>query len=199
MSLIDWANIYRFNQACLKEHGEGNIRSLGWRNDNSQLLRFEALAGIGDMAGCSVLDVGCGHGDLRDYLGARYTDITYTGIDQMEEFLTVAVERYGHLPGTTFLFGDFTTANLAVADYVLACGSLNYHNNEPGFIYRIINKLYNTCNIALGFNLLSNILPLGILVAYDVDAIVNYCSKLSPNVVLHRGYTDDDFTVWVYK
>lgn len=127
MGLIDWANIYRFNQFCLKEHGEGSIRSLGWRNDHSQLSRFAALAGIGDMSGCSVLDIGCGYGDLRAYLGERYHDIVYTGIDQMEEFLAVASEKYRHLPQTTFLQDDFTSAGLPRADYVIASGSLNYH------------------------------------------------------------------------
>ncbi|OCX53156.1 hypothetical protein BEL04_02240 [Mucilaginibacter sp. PPCGB 2223] len=199
MGLIDWANIYRFNQACIKEHGNGDTRSLGWRDNNSQRLRFDALADIGDMTGHSVLDVGCGYGDLRDYLGARYPDITYTGIDNMQEFLTIAIERYGHLPDTTFLYGDFSNAILPRADYVFASGSLNYFNNEPGFIYRIIDKLFKTCNIAFGFNLLSDIAPMGLLVAYDMNAIVKYCQKLSPNVILNNSYAADDFTIWMYK
>jgi len=199
MGLIDWANIYRFNQACLKEHGEGDTRSLGWRDDNSQLLRFDALAGIGDMSGCSVLDAGCGYGDLCSYLNDKYPNINYTGIDQMEDYLSIAVQRYGHLPSTTFLYGDFTSIKLPQADYVFASGSLNYFNNEPGFIFRIIHKLFSACNVALGFNLLSDIAPLGLLVAYDVNAITTYCRKLSDKVILHQDYSPDDFTVWMYK
>jgi len=199
MGLINWANIYRFNQACIKEHGEGNARSLGWRDDNSQHLRFKALADIGNMAACSVLDIGCGYGDLYSYLDRKYPDIKYTGIDQMEEFLTVAIKRYGHLSQARFLYGDFTSVNLPMADYVLASGSLNYFNNEPGFIYRMIHKLFSTCNLAFGFNLLSDIVPLGLLVAYDVNTIVNYCRKLSSNVILQQDYSDDDFTIWMYK
>ncbi|WP_448699236.1 class I SAM-dependent methyltransferase [Mucilaginibacter sp. AW1-3] len=199
MSLIDWANIYRFNLFCLAEHGEGNTRSLGWRDDHSQLSRFAMLVGIGDMNGCSVLDVGCGHGDLRVYLDDKYPDINYTGIDQMEDFLTIAVKRYDDLPRTNFLYGDFCTVDLPKSDYVLASGSLNYYNNDPEFIYKIIAKLFNTCKIALGFNLLGDIAPNGLLVAYDVDAITNYCRMLSSKVIVHQGYSDDDFTVWMYR
>jgi trans-aconitate methyltransferase len=183
----------------VKENGEGTVRALGYRHNDEQLLRFAMLAGIGDMNGHSVLDVGCGHGDLRGYLDERYPRLSYTGIDQSEAFLAVAARRYAHLPETTFYLGDFCNAGLPQADYVLVSGSLNYHNSDPGFIYNIITKLYQTSRIALGFNLLSKIDPGGILVAYDADNIMQHCRTLSNRVILQNDYCDGDFTVWMYK
>ena len=55
--------------------GEGTSGALGWKSDENQNIRFEILSQIGDMSGLSVLDLGCGHGDLCGYLGRKYSDI----------------------------------------------------------------------------------------------------------------------------
>lgn len=188
-----------YHDMRVKEFGEGTVEALGWLDKTSQLSRFAMLAGIGDMNNHSVLDVGCGYGDLREYLGERYPDLHYSGLDQAGAFLAVASERY-QLPNTTFLLGDFFTAELPHTDYVLLSGSLNYKSSDPDFIYKMISKLFNACEIACGFNLLSKINdPGGILMAYDPDKIMNHCLTLTDNVVLHNQYCDGDFTVWMYR
>lgn len=188
-----------YHDMRVKEFGEGTVEALGWLDKTSQLSRFSMLAGIGDMNNYSVLDVGCGHGDLRAYLGTQYPLLNYSGIDQAGAFLAIASERY-QLPNTTFFLGDFFTAELPHADYVLLSGSLNYKSSDPDFIYKMISKLFNACEIACGFNLLSKINdPGGILMAYDPDRIMNHCHTLTNNVVLHNQYCDGDFTVWMYQ
>jgi len=200
MNIIDKAIINRYHAMRVKENGEGTTKALGWFDDHIQLVRFGMLAGIGDMNGCLVLDVGCGHGDLRAYLGEKYPTLKYAGIDQSEPFLAIATERYAHLPDTKFYLGDFFSAPLPPADYVLLSGSLNYRSSDPEFIYKMITKLFNTCQIAFGFNLLNKINdPGGILVAYDVAAIMQHCQALSNTLILHNEYCDGDFTVWMYK
>jgi trans-aconitate methyltransferase len=200
MGIIDKAVINRYHEIHVRDHGEGTVRALGWRHSEDQLVRFAMLAGIGNMNNCSVLDAGCGHGDLRAYLGDKYPRLRYIGIDQSEAFLSIASDRYTHLPETTFYLGDFSIAELPVADYVLVSGSLNYHNSDPGFIYKIIDKLFNTSRIALGFNLLSKVdAPDGILVSYDADDIVQYCRTLSDKVLLYDTYFEGDFTIWMYR
>lgn len=200
MNVIDNIRVQRFHKSRIDDFGEGTTQALGWKNFYSQQARFAMLEGIGNMNDCSVLDVGCGHGDLRAYLDDKYPRMRYMGIDQMEEFLEVAVERYGDMPETSFFAGDCYTAELPRMDYVLACGSLSYHNSDPGFIYNIITKLFITCRIAFGFNLMSRVkAPGGILMAYDVQQIMEHCKTLTSNVLLHQGYFEDDFTIWMYK
>lgn len=200
MNVIDNIRVQRFHKSRIDDFGEGTTQALGWKNFYSQQARFAMLEGIGDMNDCSVLDVGCGHGDLRAYLDDKYPRMRYIGIDQMEEFLEIAVERYGDMPETSFFAGDCYTAELPRMDYVLACGSLSYHNSDSGFIYNIITKLFITCRIAFGFNLMSRVeAPGGILMAYNPQQILAHCQTLTSNVVLHQGYFEDDFTVWMYK
>jgi len=199
MSIIDRMVIRRFHEMRTNENGEGSVRALGYRHDEDQLARFAMLAGIGDMNDCLVIDAGCGYGDLRGYLEDKYPRLKYVGIDQSEAFLVIAAERYAELPATEFYLGDFCNTQLPPADYVLASGSLNYHSNEPDFIYQTISRLFTASRIAFGFNLLSKIDSGGILVAHNADEITRYCRTLSANVVLHDNYFDGDFTVWMYK
>lgn len=200
MDFVDRSVIYRFHRERIEMFGEGTTSALGWKEDASQLARFEILAQIGDMSDLSVLDAGCGHGDLRGFLGDKYPKLRYAGIDQMEEFLDVAISRFGDLPDTTFYLGDCWTAELPNMDYVLACGLLAYRNSDPVFIYKMIDKLFNSSRLGLGFNLLKNVKdPEGILVNYDPQVILQYCRKLTPKVVLREGYAPDDFTIFMYQ
>ena len=199
MTLVDNLNVRRYHEMRIKEHGEDSTQALGWKNFYSQQARFAMLEDIGNMNDHSVLDVGCGHGDLRAYLDDKYPRMRYAGIDQMESFLDIAIDRYAHLPETAFYQGDCYSSELPSMDYVLASGSLSYRNSDPSFIYQMITKLFNTCRIAFGFNLLSKIEAGGILIAYDPETIIKYCRGLSTNVILHQAYFDDDFTVWMYK
>jgi SAM-dependent methyltransferase len=200
MDFVDRSVIYRFHQERIQMFGEGTSGALGWKSDENQNIRFEILSQIGDMSGLSVLDLGCGHGDLCGYLGRKYSDLRYAGIDQMEAFLDVAIARYSSIPGTTFYLGDCWSADLPNMDYVLASGLLAYKNSKPDFIFRMIDRLFASCRLGTGFNLLKNVHdPEGILVNYNPQQILNYCRQLSPKVVLREGYAEDDFTIFIYQ
>jgi SAM-dependent methyltransferase len=180
-------------------HGRESSFALGWRNWEDQEVRFKALSGIADMSNCSVLDAGCGYGDLLPYLSLKYSDIHYTGIDQIDDFLAEAMRRYGNLPQNSFLKGDFMTMNLPTADFVLASGSLNYRSSDPDFIFKAITKLYRACHRGLTFNLLKHMMPDGLLVAYDPAKILRYCRTHSARVELLCGYAKEDFTIYMHR
>lgn len=199
MELIDRVQIHRFHKARIAQFGQGTPEALAWKSDKKQQLRFEILARIGDINGRSVLDAGCGHGDLKGFLDQWFTGFRYAGVDLIEEFLDVATERYGGKPDTTFYLGDCAGANLPNMDYVLCSGMLNYHTTTPDYVTTMIRKLFNNCSVGLGFNLLSRVNAEDqILVAADMDQIVAYCGTLAHRVMLHKGYLDDDFTIFMY-
>src|SRR6188768_2747943 len=105
MNLTDKAVIFRFHHQLISESGKGSIGALGWKRPESQQARFEVLSGIANLNHHSVLDAGCGHGDLRAYLGRFYPQVRYYGVEQIPAILEEAVERYGHLPETVFYEG----------------------------------------------------------------------------------------------
>lgn len=200
MAITDRAAILQYHRARVASFGRGTPAALGWKTPRSQTARFEVLAEIGDLNDHSVLDVGCGHGDLRAFLDERYPRLHYLGIDHFEPFLEVAHERYASWPNTRYLLGDFTTARLPETDYVIASGALGYRSRESDFAIRMIDKLYSSCRVALGFNLLGH-LPDGetILAAYDPETIASHCQRLASRISLREGYLQDDFTVFLYR
>ncbi|MGI4737859.1 MAG: class I SAM-dependent methyltransferase [Janthinobacterium lividum] len=197
--LLDNAAVFRYHRERIREYGPGSPGALGWLPDG-QLIRFEILTQIGDLAHRSVLDVGCGYADLYPFLKQRFAGVQYHGIEQMPELLDLAQARYGHVPDVTLATGDFLRAPLPLCDYVLASGSLNYRQRNPRFIQEAIKTLYDSCRLGFGFNLLSwEPVDGGPLAAHDPPAIVAFCQTLAPRVKLLEGYRDGDFTVFMYR
>jgi SAM-dependent methyltransferase len=200
MTLTDTAAIFRFHKEQVEAFGKGSTEALGWTSADAQLQRFEVLAGIADLDQQILLDAGCGHGDLRAYLYTRYPSMTYIGIEQIPELLDRAIEQYANIPETIFLQGDFTSSTLPDADYILACGSLNYRSSDPEFIFKTIEKLFTACRKGFGFNLLSMLHePHPLIVAYNPQLILDFCQKLTPHVQIIEGYRENDFSIFMYQ
>ena len=184
----------------ISDHGADSSFALGWLNKHDQQVRFETLAKIADLNGKTVMDAGCGYADLYPFLKERYPQIAhYYGVEQITELADRAIYCYGHLADVTFIARSFLHGSFPVCDYVLASGSLNYGSSVNGFIYNAIEKLYNRCTVALGFNLLRYMPVDGTLVAYDPDDILSFSKTLSPNVVLKTDYDEADFTIFIYR
>lgn len=196
---LDTAAIFRYHRQRIKEYGPGGAEALGWARTEGQQVRFQALTQIGDLAYHSVLDAGCGYADLYPYLRQRYAGVRYHGIEQMPELLAVARARYRDAADITLSNGDFLRPSLPTADYVLASGALNYRSRDPRFVYQAIEKLFGSCHIGLGFNLLSwEPANGGPLAAYEPAAVLAFCRQLAPRAELLEGYWEGDFTVFVY-
>ncbi|HEX7645099.1 MAG TPA: class I SAM-dependent methyltransferase [Burkholderiaceae bacterium] len=201
MTLTEKATIMHYHRHRIAEFEGGTVEALGYRNGDSQAKRFAALATVGAIDGKSVLDVGCGHGDLKGYLDMHYHGFSYVGIDQMAEFVLQARERYGNRPGCYFCVADAEAAELPRADYVFASGMLAYRSGDEGHAYAMIEKMYRAADRALAFNMLDAAAfpPHPLLVGHDAAAVMDFCTRLTPDAKLVRGYLEDDFTVLMYK
>jgi trans-aconitate methyltransferase len=201
MDLIEKATIVHYHRHRIAEFQHGTAESLGWRSAFSQQARYQALIGVGDLSGASVLDVGCGYGDLKAFLDKHFSGFAYLGIDQMPEFIEEAKKRYANSTRTDFFRTDFSTAELPPVDYVLASGVLGYRCNAPNFYTDMIGKLYRSAQKALAFNMLDRSLfpQHDLLVGHDRVEILAYCRTLSPRVECLHGYLEDDFTVFMYR
>jgi SAM-dependent methyltransferase len=198
-SLDDSGAVFNYHRNMAALHGTDSSLALGWRNDRDQQIRFEALAGIANMNGKTVLDAGCGYGDLFAFLSPNNQPAHYYGIEQIPELIEQAENRYGHLGNVTLIPRNFMMIGLPEADYVFASGSLNYASGDPQYIFKAINKLFGSCRSGLAFNLLKLVPNTGLLVAYEPEIILSYCRTLSGNVILKDGYADEDFTIWMYR
>lgn len=198
-SLNDSGAVFRYHRDMAALHGADSSLALGWLTSQDQHIRFEALAGIADLNDNTVLDAGCGYGDLCAYLAERYDLAHYYGIEQIPELLDEASRRYWDVNDVTFISSNFLSMGLPVADFVFASGSLNYGSSDPGFIFKAITTLFEQCREGLAFNLLRSVPENGLLVAYEPQLILEHCRTLTDQVIVKTDYADEDFTLWLYR
>lgn len=201
MNLIEKATIMHYHRHRIDAYRPGTIKALGWRGTESQIKRFEILTTVGNLNGTSILDVGCGYGDLKAYLDQKFSNVTYIGIDQMPEFIADAKHRYRDHTDIFFTQTDFTVAEFPTVDYVLASGALGYRCENRGFYSAMIRKMYAAATKAIAFNMLDHnqFQDDELLVGHDREQIIACCKTLSANVRVITGYLKDDFTILLYR
>ena len=200
MNLFEKANIIRFHRHRIAVFNDGTVKALGWRGEESQHKRFEVISKLGDFNGSSVLDLGCGYGDLKAYLDQSFSNFSYLGIDQMPEFVNKAKRRHRKKVNTHFLHADFSKVALPKMDFVIASGALSYHSEDTDFHTKMIRKFYTSANIALAFNMMNDNHFKGneLLVGHNFKKVLSFCKSISPDVKVFQDYFEGDFTIFMY-
>jgi SAM-dependent methyltransferase len=134
-------------------------RGMDWRNEASQRLRFEVLVRHLDLSSePSLLDVGCGNGELLAYLRERGIAVHYLGIDVCADMVTACQRRFGPEAALLASTADLAPRSLG-ADYVVASGTFNVRHAAAweAFVERALGEMYNACRIATVFNMTSTL------------------------------------------
>lgn len=93
-----------------------------WLNKENQYLRFEKLCEFFDLSGASVIDIGCGYGDLLNYFSVSNINYeTYLGVDINARIVKQAKKQH---PESDFRVIDILSERnkLSVFDYGFASG-----------------------------------------------------------------------------
>lgn len=190
-----------------KYYEENNIEGypdyyiLGWESEAAQELRFKQLVGNIDLNGKTILDVGCGTGNLLEYISRQFKDFNYTGIDVLPHMIQRAGEK--KLNGR-FVCMDLFKSNPygnKTFDVIFSSGifNLNLGNNQE-FLMDAVDIFQSLAREAISFNLLWD---------KSTDKDVKYfyfspeevqdilSSKYSDiwQVSIVKGYLHNDFTV----
>ena len=205
MHLLDKLKIKYYHHQRSKMSGTNNAKVQGWHSYDSQQVRFQALCQPLELAGKSVLDLGCGYGDLKHYLdeisraqpSANNRIASYLGIDQQSAFVKAARARFANSANTDFINADFSNFSLPNVDVVIVSGALNYFSRELNYLYKLIAVMYESTQYALAFNLLdSRYFTSGkTLVAYNPNEVLSFCLSVCPNSQLFDNYAKNDFTI----
>jgi SAM-dependent methyltransferase len=118
-------------------------RALGW-NKGRQHVRFAAALNSVGLEFDSILDVGCGFGDLFGYLTERGWHGNYVGVDLCPELLEEGRKRFGPM-GARFECADLSAEPLAhKADLAVAIGVFNHRlkGDNREFIAAILDAMW---------------------------------------------------------
>lgn len=178
---------------------ETGVRSLGWSNEHTQKIRFKILMEISGLEITdSVLDVGCGHGDLSYYFD------DYLGIDLRNSAIITAREKYedkwkGLFQGNFLNQSVFETER--EFDWCFASGIFAFKDNWEEITQNTIEKMFSLCKKGIAFNLLSDSCE-------NKDVDMKHCTvedvsflmhSVTDNYVIRNDYLPNDLTVYACK
>ena len=178
--------------------------TLGW-DKGKQNIRFDVLTSEYDFSGKSILDIGCGFGDLNKVLQEKFdNNYIYTGVDLVPALVSEARLRYSG-KNHKFIVDDFLDINIEEKfDYALASGVFNHSLSGADnyeLIEATIDKALSLTDDGVAFDFLSD------KVDYKHDhtfhsspeKILSIAYKFSRNIILRNDYMPFEFSIFIFK
>jgi len=202
-ALTDVEQLYTGN---LSEHGLDS-RAVGWRDGDSQLLRFEKLAYIFEAAPptgpVTVNDWGCGYGAMFEYLdGLGGIELDgYRGYDISAEMVAAARDHVSD-SRAEFVQGAEIDAD---ADYSFVSGTFNVRSEATEeawaeFVKSTLRKIAARSRRGFAFNLLTDVVDWreDQLFYADPKEFFGFCrAEISPRTTLIHDYPLYEWTIAV--
>lgn len=203
MNNQDRARIIEKYRKGYVEHGY-SPKTLGW-DKGRQAIRFEVLLSFFECYGKSILDIGCGFGDLNRVLARKIGDsYSYLGVDLVDELIDEGRLHYSQ-DHIRFLNTDFLEYSFTEKfDIVVASGIFN-HKFDSGsndlFVERVLKKAWSLCTEGLAFDFLSDKVDYRYSHTYhnNPERILRLAYELSRNIVLRNDYMPFEFCLYVGK
>lgn len=180
---------------------QSRLQAVGWGSRASQTLRFDNLFRGQKLKSTSILDVGCGLGDLVGYLKLQASeDFTYVGVDVASVLLD---EAKLSLQSETCLFylGDIFSLDLKTADHVVASGTFSLRiAGAREYARQSMARMFELSRVSTALNFLSTKCDymLDKNLHYDPSEVLKWALDLCPRVSLHHDYPLYEFTVQLH-
>lgn len=177
-------------------------RALGWGKNGRQHVRFAALCGVSPERRGSVLDVGCGFGDLYGYLKGAGWEGRYVGVDIVPTLLDEARRQY---PGADVRLCDILHEEVGEEfDYVVSSGIFNARlRDEPqeGYIAAMLRRMLGLSRSGVAADFLSTRVDFQREEAYHASpaGTLELGMGLSRRAVLRHDYLPYEFCIYLYR
>lgn len=190
MSRIDNEKFYT---SAIEKHGDSS-RGVHWNSVHSQEKRFKVLLSCIDDEGFSLVDAGCGFGDLHAYLQNKQIPFSsYTGLDLSPSMVKIAREK----TGCEILECDICRDILVPADYYICSGAMNILSRFDTYLF--IRNCYEASTKGFVFNLLMGEDDSLVYNHFYPKDLQNLFDELGARVIIKKGYLKHDFTVFMKK
>lgn len=184
------------------KNNKNNAQTVGWFSKKDQIVRFKKLLDIGVENGDSILDFGCGLGDLYEYMNKHYDNFKYYGVDINQDFINKCKEKY---PDVIFQkitdISDFKRKY----DWFIASGAFTVYTPMKDML-NTIKTAFKQTKYGMAINFLEHThaknSDLYSIRGYDkkelYDTFLNEFKEFH-TVELHDDYLENDFTIYIKK
>jgi SAM-dependent methyltransferase len=174
-------------------------RTLGWTKGRHK-VRYEALLAHWPAETRSVLDIGCGFGDMADYCReSGRGDWRYTGVDIVPALI---VEGRARHPEADLRLHDMDVDALpSPYDVVVASGVFNHRlKDNLGFIERAFEKFAGAAQVGFAANFMSPAADIryDALFYADPGVIFDFARRFSKRIAIRHDYMPFEYTVQVF-
>jgi SAM-dependent methyltransferase len=181
---------HKFYQSAIDRHG-ATAEGVHWNSQYTQERRFDVLRSFlpDELGAITIVDVGCGFGDLYQYL-RRQTHLPghYIGLDVLEAMVTVARER----TGADIRQLDALVDPLPMADYYLCSGAMNTLTHYETFCF--IERCFAASRVGFVFNLLYGADDSDVFNCRQPAEVRQWAEQLGANISFREGYLRGDFS-----
>jgi ubiquinone/menaquinone biosynthesis C-methylase UbiE len=179
-------------------------QSVGWKSVEQQNLRFRILTQNIEVADQTIIDIGCGFGDLYGFLcSSGLKPSNYTGIDISDEMLKLAEEKHRGIRGVSFFNRQLMAITDDTYDYAIASGSLNYNLSRDMNLYleEFVRVYEHRVRKGLLINLLTTKVDYmqNMHAHYSPDYALAVFRKYFEKVQVIEGYGLYEFTIQALK
>lgn len=199
LSSKEIAHIVEVYEARLSEHGF-DVAALKSGGYSKQFVRHAVHAGLFDLGGRNVLDVGCGIAMFLKFLMKSGVPIgSYTGIDIIEPFLEYNRAAF---PQGRFLSLDIATDPIdgLKPDVVFMSQMFNARyseTNNEDFAKHVVERFFRTSSEGLVVDFMSTYVDYreDEHHYFDPESMLAFAKSLTPYVALRHDYLKFEFTL----
>ncbi|MCP3980517.1 MAG: class I SAM-dependent methyltransferase [bacterium] len=198
----------KYYSDLFRRHGR-DPQALGHRDRETQWERYARLGRVFDHEHTSfhVHEIGCGFGDMGQFLAERHAAAQYSGSEVCDEFVEVCRQRF---PQGEFFLRDITAEPPPERyDYVTQSGTLNgrfgaTEDDWRRFVFSMLDSMYALCRRGIASNFLTTYSDPALqnpeLQYHDPAEILDYAhKKLSRHCEIDAAGPLYEFTLRVYR
>ena len=186
-------NNTKFYNLSLKNYKK-TARGVHWASQQRQYKRFEVFKDLleRELTISTVVDAGCGFGDLFHYLKAEnFLPRRYIGIDVHAKMVKISRRDTDQ----KIIHADILQDELPFADYYLCSGAMN--TLHPFETLLFIKRMLEHAHKGVIFNLLEGENETGSYNKFRVDAMIKMLDFFDGTIEVYDSYLDGDFTIFM--
>jgi SAM-dependent methyltransferase len=167
-----------------------------------QNVRFNVIQEIGVKPSDSILDVGCGFGDLFKFLKESMGfNGLYSGIDIIPEFIAACRELF---PEQDFRVLDIMQDEVnQLWDWVVLSGTLNIKigDGHEDFVKSMISRMFvlSQKGVSMDFVSIYGDARYDYIYRANPGEIIDFCRSLSKRIIVRMDYLPYEFSIYLYK